>query len=211
MGETSESADISTDCSICIGTTGPFQAIFIAPCCHVFHYKCALHMLAKSTMFQCPMCRAVGNLTASVSVEDVSNRFERAKDLPRNKALKEMVLEAKKAAKAEKNLAKLEAANDLANIPTNATDHVNKDIKFSKSFSILEEKPASKRKSLGQKFGLNLFIKKSGISKFEGPKSAPVTEVDNHPKDIHQGFMEGKFNEFKGLGGPTLAPFLYST
>ncbi|KAI8916527.1 hypothetical protein DFJ77DRAFT_460165 [Powellomyces hirtus] len=64
-----------TDCCICIGAIGPFQALFVAPCSHCYHYKCVHSLLAQSAMFQCPMCRQVANLAASVSTDDL---FENA-------------------------------------------------------------------------------------------------------------------------------------
>eukprot|EP00842_Homolaphlyctis_polyrhiza_P000105 jgi/Hompol1/1095/HPOL_005534-RA len=36
----------SVDCCICLSSIGPFQALFIAPCSHCFHYKCIRHVLA---------------------------------------------------------------------------------------------------------------------------------------------------------------------
>lgn len=62
----------ATDCCICLGETAPFQALFIAPCSHCYHYKCVMNILQRSSMFQCPLCRQVANLTASVSVEDLT-------------------------------------------------------------------------------------------------------------------------------------------
>jgi hypothetical protein len=64
--------DQSVDCCICISPIGPFQALFIAPCSHGFHYKCIQHVLKESIMFQCPVCRQVANLDASVSMESVA-------------------------------------------------------------------------------------------------------------------------------------------
>ncbi|KAI9345578.1 hypothetical protein BDR26DRAFT_818160 [Obelidium mucronatum] len=61
------------DCCICIGEIAPLQAIFIAPCSHCFHYKCVNSLLMQSQMFQCPMCRQVANLAASVSTESLNN------------------------------------------------------------------------------------------------------------------------------------------
>ena len=63
--------DTSVDCCICICGIGPFQALFIAPCSHCFHYKCIQHVLKESIMFPCPVCRQVANLEASVSMESV--------------------------------------------------------------------------------------------------------------------------------------------
>ncbi|KAI8902793.1 hypothetical protein BC833DRAFT_616325 [Globomyces pollinis-pini] len=63
--------DTSVDCCICISSIGPFQALFIAPCSHCFHYKCIQHVLRESIMFPCPVCRQIANLDASVSMESL--------------------------------------------------------------------------------------------------------------------------------------------
>ncbi|KAI8823666.1 uncharacterized protein EV422DRAFT_521911 [Fimicolochytrium jonesii] len=68
----------STDCCICIGAIGPFQALFVAPCSHCYHYKCVHGLLAQSAMFQCPMCRQVANLAASVSTDSLFGLDEEA-------------------------------------------------------------------------------------------------------------------------------------
>jgi hypothetical protein len=68
-----QSSEGETDCCICIGSIAPYQALFIAPCSHVFHFKCVAYLIAQSPMFQCPMCRQVANLTASVSSDDLTN------------------------------------------------------------------------------------------------------------------------------------------
>jgi hypothetical protein len=65
--------DHSVDCCICISAIGPFQALFIAPCSHCFHYKCIQHILKETIMFPCPVCRQVANLEASVSMESIAD------------------------------------------------------------------------------------------------------------------------------------------
>jgi hypothetical protein len=62
----------SVDCCICLCGIGPFQALFVAPCSHCFHYKCVTPILSTGNMFQCPLCRQVANLVASVSMESFS-------------------------------------------------------------------------------------------------------------------------------------------
>jgi hypothetical protein len=63
---TKEDESHGTDCCICLNAMAPFQALFLAPCSHVFHYKCATPLLGAGFMFQCPICRQVANLEASV-------------------------------------------------------------------------------------------------------------------------------------------------
>ncbi|KAJ1549136.1 hypothetical protein HK405_009296 [Cladochytrium tenue] len=72
-------ASSSTDCCICIGAIAPFQAIFISPCSHCFHFKCVSRFLLQTIMFQCPICRQVANLTASVSTESLESDFPRGR------------------------------------------------------------------------------------------------------------------------------------
>ncbi|KNE66043.1 hypothetical protein AMAG_19323 [Allomyces macrogynus ATCC 38327] len=60
------------DCCICLGPIAPFQALFIAPCCHTFHYKCSRPLLNTWPTFSCPLCRHYADLNASVSVENLS-------------------------------------------------------------------------------------------------------------------------------------------
>ncbi|RKO98947.1 hypothetical protein CXG81DRAFT_544, partial [Caulochytrium protostelioides] len=63
------SAAASVDCCICLSGIGPFQALFLAPCSHCYHYKCIRNILEEGYMFLCPLCRQVANLDASVSME----------------------------------------------------------------------------------------------------------------------------------------------
>lgn len=64
------------DCCICLCGIGPFQALFISPCSHCFHYKCIRNLLNEGYMFQCPVCRQVANLDASVSMESLCDLQE---------------------------------------------------------------------------------------------------------------------------------------
>jgi hypothetical protein len=60
----------NAECCICINAMAPFQALFLAPCSHCFHYKCVTTLLGAGFMFQCPLCRQVANLEASVAEPD---------------------------------------------------------------------------------------------------------------------------------------------
>jgi len=66
----------SIDCCICLCHIGPFQALFIAPCSHCFHYKCINPILSTGDMFLCPVCRQVANLKASVSSDSMFDNDE---------------------------------------------------------------------------------------------------------------------------------------
>ncbi|CEP11323.1 hypothetical protein [Parasitella parasitica] len=65
-----EDDDIHVDeCCICLFAIAPFQALFVAPCSHTFHYKCLRPLLANHPGFACPLCRNYADLDASVSLE----------------------------------------------------------------------------------------------------------------------------------------------
>lgn len=59
------------DCVICLSGIGPYQALFLSPCSHCFHFKCVKGLLNQGHMFLCPLCRQVANLDASVSMESL--------------------------------------------------------------------------------------------------------------------------------------------
>ncbi|RHZ78301.1 hypothetical protein Glove_166g198 [Diversispora epigaea] len=57
----------TSDCCICLSGIGPFQALFLAPCSHVFHYKCIRPLLiSHHPGFLCPLCRSFANLDAPI-------------------------------------------------------------------------------------------------------------------------------------------------
>ncbi|CAD0113943.1 unnamed protein product [Aureobasidium uvarum] len=57
----------SSECSICLNPVAPCQALFVAPCSHVWHYKCVRTLIYPSwPSFQCPNCRAYADLEADV-------------------------------------------------------------------------------------------------------------------------------------------------
>lgn len=68
---TTDKEDTEIECCICIGAIAPFQALFISPCSHIYHHKCVSAMISQSAMFQCPLCRQVANLTASISSDSL--------------------------------------------------------------------------------------------------------------------------------------------
>ncbi|PWZ00242.1 hypothetical protein BCV70DRAFT_151914, partial [Testicularia cyperi] len=56
-----------TDCCICLFSVTVCQALFIAPCSHVFHYKCIRPLLnLHHPGFSCPLCRTFADLDADV-------------------------------------------------------------------------------------------------------------------------------------------------
>ncbi|KAL8694464.1 MAG: hypothetical protein Q9218_000876 [Villophora microphyllina] len=63
----------SSECAICLMSIAPCQALFVAPCSHVWHYKCIRQLLNDHRTypgFLCPNCRAMADLEADVDGED---------------------------------------------------------------------------------------------------------------------------------------------
>lgn len=58
----------SSECSICLNPVAPCQALFVAPCSHVWHYKCVRNLIHGPNWpnFLCPNCRFVADLEADV-------------------------------------------------------------------------------------------------------------------------------------------------
>ncbi|KAI1316343.1 hypothetical protein EDD11_010057 [Mortierella claussenii] len=68
---TTANAASSTDCCICLFRIASFQSLFVAPCSHVYHYKCIRPLLtANHPGFLCPLCRTFADLEDSVEIED---------------------------------------------------------------------------------------------------------------------------------------------
>ncbi|KAI4189898.1 MAG: hypothetical protein L6R41_001158 [Letrouitia leprolyta] len=66
-------ASHSSECAICLMSIAPCQALFVAPCSHVWHYKCIRPILNDHKTFPsflCPNCRAVADLEADVDDPD---------------------------------------------------------------------------------------------------------------------------------------------
>jgi hypothetical protein len=67
----------SSECSICLNPVAPCQALFVAPCSHVWHYKCVRTLIYPSwPSFQCPNCRAYADLEADVEPPEDEEEFE---------------------------------------------------------------------------------------------------------------------------------------
>ena len=65
----------SSECSICLNPVAPCQALFVAPCSHVWHYKCVRNLINGPNWpnFLCPNCRFNADLEADV--EQPENDF----------------------------------------------------------------------------------------------------------------------------------------
>lgn len=56
------------ECSICLYPMAPRQALFVAPCSHVYHFKCLRPLLEQHyPAFACPLCRTYSNLDECVN------------------------------------------------------------------------------------------------------------------------------------------------
>ncbi|KAI5480470.1 zinc finger, RING-type and FHA domain containing protein [Pseudohyphozyma bogoriensis] len=59
-----------TDCCICLYPVTVCQALFIAPCSHVTHFKCIRPLIDQNYPgFSCPLCRTYADLEADVEIE----------------------------------------------------------------------------------------------------------------------------------------------
>ncbi|ORY95684.1 hypothetical protein BCR43DRAFT_475658 [Syncephalastrum racemosum] len=68
VSESSVVAEVD-ECCICLYALAPFQALFVAPCSHSYHYKCIRTLLQSYPGFQCPICRTYSDLESSVAIE----------------------------------------------------------------------------------------------------------------------------------------------
>ncbi|KAI4173960.1 MAG: hypothetical protein LQ343_002728 [Gyalolechia ehrenbergii] len=69
----------SSECAICLMSIAPCQALFVAPCSHVWHYKCIRPILNDHKTFPsflCPNCRAVADLEADVDDPDAMDDWD---------------------------------------------------------------------------------------------------------------------------------------
>ncbi|KAI9014461.1 hypothetical protein CLU79DRAFT_766890 [Phycomyces nitens] len=71
LQQKSKPADESIEeCCICLYAMAPFQALFVSPCAHSYHYKCIRPLLKSHPGFQCPICRTYSDLEQSVAIEE---------------------------------------------------------------------------------------------------------------------------------------------
>ncbi|RPA75657.1 hypothetical protein BJ508DRAFT_331859 [Ascobolus immersus RN42] len=61
----------TSECSICLMGVAPCQSLFVAPCSHVWHYRCIRPLVEKEwPIFLCPNCRAVADLDREIEEDD---------------------------------------------------------------------------------------------------------------------------------------------
>ncbi|RCH78351.1 hypothetical protein CU098_000770, partial [Rhizopus stolonifer] len=61
------------ECCICLYALAPFQALFVAPCSHSYHFKCIRPLFDSYPGFQCPICRTYSDLDANDEDDSSSN------------------------------------------------------------------------------------------------------------------------------------------
>ncbi|KAI7343345.1 hypothetical protein KC320_g9293, partial [Hortaea werneckii] len=68
----------TSECSICLNPVRPCQALFVAPCGHVWHYKCVRNLVHGPSYphFLCPNCRFVADLEADVEPDEEEEEEE---------------------------------------------------------------------------------------------------------------------------------------
>lgn len=80
----------TTDCCICLCGIGPCQALFVAPCSHVFHYKCIRPLLINHHPgLSCPICRSYADLEAPIDNQiDWEQLLAEQEETEKNEAIK---------------------------------------------------------------------------------------------------------------------------
>ncbi|GAB7347130.1 hypothetical protein MBLNU459_g3254t1 [Dothideomycetes sp. NU459] len=82
--DTDAQSAASSECSICLNPVAPCQALFVAPCSHVWHYKCIRTLIYPNwPSFQCPNCRAYADLEADVDESEEESDDEQQEDTPK--------------------------------------------------------------------------------------------------------------------------------
>jgi len=64
----------SSECAICLLSVAPCQSLFVAPCSHVWHYKCIRPLIEKEyPTFLCPNCRAIADLERDIEEDEIAD------------------------------------------------------------------------------------------------------------------------------------------
>lgn len=75
--DTDASSLNSSECVICLLPIAPCQCLFVAPCSHVWHYKCIRPLVEKEyPTFLCPNCRAIADLESDIEDETANEIWE---------------------------------------------------------------------------------------------------------------------------------------
>ncbi|WPH02152.1 Hypothetical protein R9X50_00500700 [Acrodontium crateriforme] len=89
-GSANTPASKNGECAICLMSIAPCQALFVAPCSHVWHYKCVAKLIngPHYPNFICPNCRFIADLEAEVDLPDEYEGFEEIEAVDENDASK---------------------------------------------------------------------------------------------------------------------------
>ncbi|KAH0602683.1 uncharacterized protein H6S33_008333 [Morchella sextelata] len=75
----------TSECSICLMPVAPCQSLFVAPCSHVWHYKCIRPLVEKDyPSFLCPNCRAIADLDRDIEEDELGEGWENFDDVDEN-------------------------------------------------------------------------------------------------------------------------------
>ncbi|KAF3908402.1 hypothetical protein ABW21_db0200700 [Orbilia brochopaga] len=77
------------ECAICLLNIAPCQPLFVAPCSHVWHYKCIRPVIEQNyPILPCPNCREIADLEAEIDEGTDENweDLDKAKDDSANEA-----------------------------------------------------------------------------------------------------------------------------
>lgn len=62
ISDAGDDSELET-CAFCLEKMLPFNSLFVAPCCHIWHYKCIRSTVVSNyPYFECPMCRKTFDL-----------------------------------------------------------------------------------------------------------------------------------------------------
>ncbi|CAG8799290.1 1058_t:CDS:2, partial [Cetraspora pellucida] len=122
----------TTDCCICLCGIGPCQALFFAPCSHIFHYKCIRPLLVNHHPgFLCPLCRSFADLEAPIDnpidweqlLAEHEEVAKKENEEPEINANKDQVVEQSEQLDHENEIPNAGPSSSLSNIPPpNTTD-----------------------------------------------------------------------------------------
>ncbi|KAJ6261937.1 hypothetical protein Dda_2736 [Drechslerella dactyloides] len=77
------------ECAICLLNIAPCQPLFVAPCSHVWHYKCIRPVIEQNyPILPCPNCREIADLEAEIDEGTDENweELDKVKDESSNEA-----------------------------------------------------------------------------------------------------------------------------
>ncbi|KAK6420983.1 hypothetical protein LTR95_016871 [Oleoguttula sp. CCFEE 5521] len=119
----------SSECSICLNPVAPCQALFVAPCSHVWHYKCVRNLIHGPSYpnFLCPNCRFVADLEADVDPPE-EEEFEELPTMPEEPSREGEAEERNGTTGASSDDARTGAADENGNIISSSDEDTSDDV-----------------------------------------------------------------------------------